>query len=70
MSIIKDAKVRQVGDLVPLGEFHWVLDLEVKIPEGGTKTVTLKIDGKDWADLMLHLDAEDVLKWVEHHIKS
>ena len=70
MSIIKDAKVRQVGDLVPLGEFHWVLDLTVEVPEGGTKTVTLKIDGKDWKELYFQIDPEDVLAWVADAVRS
>jgi len=57
------------AQLVPVG-FHYVLDLTVEMPEVGAKTITLKIDTPEWAELYLHLDPEDVLKWVEHHIKS
>ena len=70
MSIIKDAKVRQVGDLVPVGEFHYVLDLTVELPEVGAKTVTLKIDSPDWAELYFHLDPEDILAWVADAVRS
>ena len=58
MSIIKDAKVRQVEDL------HYVLDLTVDMPKVGAKTGTLKIDSPDWAELYFHLDPEDILAWV------
>ena len=58
MSIIKDAKVRQVEDL------HYVLDLTGDMPKVGAKTVTLKIDSPDWAELYFHLDPEDILAWV------
>ena len=58
MSIIKDAKVRQVEDL------HYVLDLTVDMPKVGAKPVPLKIDSPDWAELYFHLDPEDILAWV------
>ncbi len=69
MSIIKDAKVRKIGGLVPYGEFHYVLDLTVEMPEVGAKTVTLKIDSPNSAELYLHLDPEDVLAWVADAVK-